>query len=57
MKTKQLKASKFPNAHYDKVLDKYQGKVLFKDKLEKANETLKNVGLPKERRKDKSRRE
>jgi len=31
----------------DKALNKYEDKVLFPDKLEKANEMLKNVGLPK----------
>jgi hypothetical protein len=31
----------------DKSLNQYEDKVLFPDKLEKANEMLKNVGLPK----------
>jgi hypothetical protein len=33
--------------HIDKSLNKYEDKVLFPDKLEKANEMLKKVGLPK----------
>ena len=32
----------------DKSLNKYDNKVLFPDKLEKANEMLKKVGLPKQ---------
>lgn len=31
----------------DKNLDKYLDKGLFKDKISKANEVLKTVGLPK----------
>jgi len=31
----------------DKNLDKYLGKNLFKDKVDKANQVLKTVGLPK----------
>lgn len=31
----------------DKSLNQYEEKVLFPDKLEKANDMLKNVGLPK----------
>ena len=31
----------------DKKLDKYLNKGLFKDKIDKANHTLKTVGLPK----------
>lgn len=31
----------------DKNLDKYLNKGLFKDKVDKANEVLKTVGLPK----------
>ena len=30
----------------DKSLNQYEDKVLFPDKLEKANDMLKNVGLP-----------
>ncbi len=31
----------------DKSLNQYENKVLFPEKLEKANDMLKNVGLPK----------
>ena len=31
----------------DKNLDKYLNKGLFKDKVEKANQVLKTIGLPK----------
>ena len=31
----------------DKNLDKYLGKGLFKEKVDKANQILKTVGLPK----------
>ena len=46
MNIKQLNKSNTPVVRIDKSLEKYKGKVLFKDKLEKANETLKKVGLP-----------
>src|SRR5882724_591138 len=35
----------------DGVLEEVKGKVLFKDKVAKANETLKTVGLPKTKKK------
>ncbi|MGI8639445.1 MAG: hypothetical protein ACR2MG_05765 [Pyrinomonadaceae bacterium] len=44
---KELNKSKLPIVKIDKSLDKYKDKVLFKEKVDKANETLKNVGLPK----------
>jgi len=47
MTIKQLNKSHVPVVRIDKSLDKYKGKVLFEEKLEKANETLKKVGLPK----------
>lgn len=31
----------------DKSLEQYKGKVLFPEKLAKANEVLKRIGLPK----------
>lgn len=39
--TKKLKV------RIDKSLNQYEDKVLFPDKLEKANDMLKNIGLPK----------
>ena len=38
----------------DKSLGKYKDKILFKEKVEKANETLKSVGLPKNLQKSKT---
>jgi len=44
---KELNKSKAPIVKVDKSLGRYKDKVLFKEKVEKANETLKSVGLPK----------
>ena len=43
----ELNKSKVPIVKIDRSLDKYANKVLFKAKVDKANETLKKVGLPK----------
>jgi hypothetical protein len=50
MKVKELNKSKLPVVRIDNSLEKYKDKVLFKDKLDKANEMLKTTGLPKPRR-------
>ena len=47
MKVKELNKSKLPVVRIDNSLKKYKDKVLFKDKLDKANEMLKTTGLPK----------
>lgn len=47
MNIKQINKAKLPLIRVDKSLEKYKDKVLFKEKLEKANETLKNTSLPK----------
>ncbi len=44
----ELKKRKIPIVKIDKSLDKYDDKVLFPEKLEKANEMLKTKGLPKQ---------
>ena len=44
---KELNKSKVPIVKIEKSLNKYDDQVLFKEKVEKANETLKNIGLPK----------
>jgi hypothetical protein len=44
----EIKKRKIPIVSVDKSLNKYDSKVLFPDKLEKANEMLKKVGLPKQ---------
>lgn len=50
MKVKDLNKSKLPVVRIDNSLEKYKGKVLFKDKLDKANDMLKTVGLPNPRK-------
>ena len=45
--TAELKKRKIPIVKIDKSLNKYDDIVLFPDKLEKANEMLRKVGLPK----------
>lgn len=46
MNIKELNKKKVPIVKIDKSLDKYNEVVLFPDKLKKANEMLKTVGLP-----------
>ncbi|MDQ3635336.1 MAG: hypothetical protein M3405_12640 [Acidobacteriota bacterium] len=43
---KNNKDSKILKIKIDESLNKYQGKIIFKETLKKANETLKNVKLP-----------
>jgi len=47
MKIKDIDTKKKPVVIIDKSLDFFNDKVLFPDKLEKANEMLRKVGLPK----------
>jgi hypothetical protein len=48
MNKKGLKKTKFPGVFLDESLDKkYEGKVLFKEKLDMANKMLKTYGVPK----------
>lgn len=47
MGLKDLNTKKKPIVLVDKSLDFFNDKVLFPKKLEKANEMLKKVGLPK----------
>jgi hypothetical protein len=44
---KKVKKSKEVAVRIDKSLNRYENKVLFPDKVEKANEMLKKIGLPK----------
>jgi len=46
-KIEQLNSSKVPVIVFDKKLEQFRDKVLFPDKLAKAKEILKKVGLPK----------
>jgi hypothetical protein len=50
VKPKISHKSKSPVVRIDQSLEKYKHIVLSKDKLEKANEMLKSVGLPKTRK-------
>jgi hypothetical protein len=47
MKINELNKKKLPIVKIDKALEKFKDKVLFKDKLDNANQILKTVGLPK----------
>jgi hypothetical protein len=53
-KIEELNKSKLPTVKIEKSLGKYKDKVLFKEKVAKANETLKSVGLPKALQKSKA---
>ena len=44
----ELKKRKIPIVRIDESLNKYDDKILFPDKLEKANEMLRKIGLPKQ---------
>ena len=43
----QLNQSKVPIIVFDKKLEELKGKILFPEKLKKANEILAKAGLPK----------
>jgi len=44
----EIKKRKVPIVRVDNSLKKYDDKILFPDKLGKANEMLKKIGLPKQ---------
>jgi hypothetical protein len=44
----EFRNRKTPIVRVDSSLDKYDDKILFPDKLEKANEMLRKIGLPKQ---------
>jgi len=44
----EIKKRKIPIVRIDKSLNKYDSKILFPDKLEKANEMLRKIGIPKQ---------
>jgi len=46
--TTEIKKRKVPIVKIDTSLNKYDDIVLFPEKLEKANEMLRKVGLPKQ---------
>ena len=47
MNINELNKKKTPIIKIDKSLEKFKGKILFRDKLKNANDVLKTVGLPK----------
>jgi hypothetical protein len=47
MNIKKLNKSKIPIVRIDNSLDKYKRMPIFQDKVDKANEILRRVGLPK----------
>lgn len=47
MKTRKVNKKSLPGFTKNEALNKYANKVLFKDKLKKANEILKIAELPK----------
>jgi hypothetical protein len=47
MDLKTLNEKKIPIVKINKSLERFRGKTLFPEKLEKANEILSRVGLPK----------
>ena len=47
MKIQELNESKIPLVKIDKKLDRFKGKVLFKEKLDMANRLLEKAVLPK----------
>ncbi|MGB4848958.1 MAG: hypothetical protein WBP41_13630 [Saprospiraceae bacterium] len=55
MNIKDLKQKKVPIVKIDKSLNKYDKVVLFPEKLEKANEMLRTVGLPRKQRLQKAK--
>ena len=50
MNIKQLNKSKTPIVIIDNSLDKFKKMPIFQDKVDKANEILKRVGLPKKQK-------
>ena len=51
-----LNKKKVPIVRIDKSLNKYDKVVLFPEKVEKANEMLKMIGLPKSQPREKQRK-
>ncbi len=47
MKVDEFNESKVPLVKIDKKLNRFKGKVLFKEKLDRANKLLENADLPK----------
>lgn len=47
MKVKDINKKKIPIVRIDNSLEKFKNAPLFQDKVDKANEMLRTVGLPK----------
>ncbi len=47
MKIKELNKKNIPNVAVDSTLDKYRNHPAFQSKVDKANDMLRTVGLPK----------
>jgi hypothetical protein len=47
MKIKELNKKNIPNVTVDSTLDKYRNHPAFQSKVNKANDMLRTVGLPK----------
>ena len=50
MTIRELNSKKTPIVTIDKSLEKYKKQPLFQDKVDKANEVLRKVGLPKKKK-------
>jgi len=50
MNIKEINKKKTPVVRIDNSLVKFKKQPLFKDKVEKANEMLRTIGLPKEKK-------
>ncbi len=50
MKIKKLNKKKIPIVTINNSLEKYKNEPLFQDKVDKANEVLRKVGLPKKKK-------
>jgi hypothetical protein len=46
-KIDELNKKKVPIVRIDNSLEQFKGQPLFQEKVDKANEILKNIGLPK----------
>jgi hypothetical protein len=47
MNLKSINENKIPIVKIDRKLERFRGKILFPEKLQKANEILSRVGIPK----------
>jgi hypothetical protein len=50
MDIKELNSKKTPIVTIDKSLEKFKKQPIFQDKVDKANEVIRKVGLPKKKK-------